>query len=485
MAVALTPRLVETFAGMFLSPLYDNPAPTPAFHREAWDLYCSDRQFCTVAAPRSHAKSTALTHVFGLATVLFRAQDYVVIVSATEELAIGHLGDIAKELRENEDIRAEFGVASLPTDTKTDIVVKFTDGHKCRLVAKGSGQKMRGMKWNGKRPGLILGDDLEEDEQVENMDRRGKFRRWVFRALLPCLRKGGTARLHGTILHEDSVLARLQKDSTWGSLLYSAHTSFDDFSEILWPEAFDEKRLRAIRQSFIEQGDSAGYSQEYLNDPFDNDEAFILKDDLLPMREDDYEAPKRRAVGVDFAISTADRANRTSFTGGGVTVDNLLCIEKQWVGRWDSLGIIDRFFEIQEAYSPELFIVEDGVIWKSIRPQLQREMETRGEGLIIEAILPVKDKATRGRSFQRRTRAHTVRFDKQGDWYQGYENEILRFTGRSDAVLDDQFDSSAILARGVDSLALVDEEDFFEEEDWEFRRNGHKANAGRNHVTGY
>jgi hypothetical protein len=95
--------------------------------------------------PESHAKSTALTHVYTLATVLFRAEDYVVIVSATEDLAKEHLGDIAKELRENEDLIVDFGLKALTTDSKTDIVMRCDDGHEFRILAKGSGQKMRGI----------------------------------------------------------------------------------------------------------------------------------------------------------------------------------------------------------------------------------------------------------------------------------------------------------------------------------------------------
>ena len=46
------------------------------------------------------------------------------------------------------------------------------------------------MKWRGKRPGLIIADDLEEDEQVENKARREKFLRWVNRALIPAAAVG-------------------------------------------------------------------------------------------------------------------------------------------------------------------------------------------------------------------------------------------------------------------------------------------------------
>lgn len=488
--VKLTAALIEAFAGAFLSPLYDNPVPTPDFHRECWDLYCSDYKYCAVAAPRGHAKSTALTHDYALSVALFREQDYIVIVSATEELAIGHLGDIAKELRENDDIKAEFGVVQLSTDSKTDIIVDFDDGHQCRFVAKGSGQKMRGMKWNGKRPGLIIGDDLEEDEQVENIDRRRKFRKWFYRALLPCLRRGGKFRMHGTILHEDSLLNRVMRPVTaeakvFETRLYRAHRAFDDFADILWPEAYNEEALKEKRQQYINDGDPSGYSQEYLNDPFDSSEAFLRKDDFLGMTETDRELPCRMYLGCDFAVSRADSANRTSFTVGGEDAGNRLQIRDQHVGRWDTLEWIDLLFSLQLRYSFEAIFVEDGVIWKSVAPMVYKEMLKRRIFMNLVAILPIKDKAVRGRPLQKRHRAGGMLFDKEASWYPGYEAELLRFTGTSDALQDDQFDSTAILAKGLEHAPLVEDEDFLTDEEMTERRLAQQEDLGRSPITGY
>lgn len=483
--VPLTAALIEAFAGVYLSPMYDEPVQTPAFHRECWELYCTAGTYAAVAAPRGHAKSTALTHDYALATVLFRAEDYVVIASATEELAIQHLGDIATELRDNEEIAKDFQIDSLVTDAKTDVIVRFKDGHECRLIAKGSGQKMRGIKWRGKRPGLILCDDLEEDEQVENRDRRRKFSRWFYRALVPCLRKGGKVRVHGTILHQDSLLARLMKSKTWTTRLYKAHAGFDDFSEILWPQQFSQERLLAIRASFVEEGDAAGYSQEYLNDPHDNSEAFLRKDDFRAMQPADHAAAKRVRVGCDFAVSKADRANRTSFTVGGTKLDNETCIIDQRVGRWDTAEWVDELFLLQERYDPEVFFVEDGVIWKAVAPTLYREMRLRDVWLNCLPILPTKDKATRGRPLQKRMRAGGMLFDKDAEWYPAYEEECLRFTGYSEATLDDQFDSTAILVKGLESLPDLEEDDFEAEEEAEMRREDPRRSGGRSAVTGY
>lgn len=481
----LSARLIESFAGVFLSPMYDNVAPTPAFHRECWELYCSDAPAVAIAAPRGHAKSTALTHDFGLAAALFRFESHILIVSATEELSMGHLGDISKELHDNDDLRREFGIKEFLVDAKSEIVVKCDDGYEFRFIARGSGQKLRGLKWNGRRPGLIIGDDLEEDEQVENVDRRRKFQRWVLRALLPLMRKGGRVRWHGTILHEDAMLARLMKDTAWISRRYQAHRGFDDFTDILWPAMWDEAALRLKRQEFINQGDAPGYSQEYLNDPLDSSDKYLSRDWFHAMSAEDHDKPKVIAVGVDFAISKKDSANRTSITIGGQDQEHFLHFLDQRVGRWDSLEIIEELFAVRDAHRPDFFFVEDGQIWKAIKPMLDKEMLRRGKFLNCVARTPVKDKAARGRSLQRRMRAGATRWDAEASWFVPMQEEMLRFTGYADATLDDQFDSAALLSLGFDDLADTDEESFVDEEELEFRRQDPRRSLGRNRVTGY
>lgn len=494
----LTAEMIEAFAGVYLSPRYDSPQPTPPFHRECWTRYCADDPAAATAAPRNHAKSTGLTHDFILANVCFRTEDYVIMVGSSEEMAIEHLGDIANEFRENEHLIRDFKVKGFLVEQKTDIVIECEDGHQFRIVARGAEQKIRGRKWRGKRPGLIVCDDLEDDEQVENKDRRRKFSRWFFRACKQALRDGGRIRVHGTILHVDSLLNHLMKNKSWKSRLYKAHKAFNDFTQILWPEKFPEQRLRQIRTEFVSEGDAAGYSQEYLNDPQDNDDQYIKKDDMLPMQftQGDklvnyHDFYMQRAVGVDFAISKEDTANRTSFIVGGKCVDNTVCVIGNVTKRLDTLEIVDAFFTIQERWSNGqedfTFYAEDGVILKAVMPILFSEMKTRGVFLKIEPVQAIKDKAVRARGFQKRSRAGAMRFDKAAEWYDDYEAEILLFRADSEAMADDQFDGTAHLVNGLEDKQ-VDEEDELSDEDLEFYRQSRSTRAvndGRSHITGY
>jgi predicted phage terminase large subunit-like protein len=483
----ITAEHVEALAGVYLSPRYDQPVPTPDFHRECWARYCSDHPQCATAAPRSHAKSTALTHDFILANVLLRAEVYVIVVGASEEMAVEHLGDIANELRENEPLISHFKIKGFVQDQKTDIIVDCADGHQFRILARGAEQKIRGRKWRGQRPGLIVCDDLEDDEQVESKDRRRKFSRWFFRACKQSLRRGGRIRVHGTILHQDSLLMHLMKNKSWNSKLYKAHNAFQDFGNILWPEAFNEIKLRAIRAEFMQEGDSAGYSQEYLNDPQDFEDRYLRSEQFRPMTEEDKGKFMRFYVGCDFAISKADTANRTSFTIGGKDSDNLVHIVDQRVDRMDSFAIINEFFFIQECWKPEIFYVENGQTWKALEPVLIQEMHLRDIWINYKARTPISDKKARGRSFQKRMKAGGVRFNTEASWFVEYREELLLFTGDAEAMLDDQFDSTATLFLGLEDSTETDESDDITEEDLEFIQasNQLRNHSGRSKVTGY
>jgi hypothetical protein len=369
----LTAEHVEAFAGIYLASRYDQPQPTPDFHRECWARYCSNHPACATAAPRNHAKSTGLTHDYTLANVCLGVEDYVIVVGASEEMACEHLGDITAELEENEELIRKFCIKGFIKKTGSDIIVERTDGTQFRILARGSEQKIRGRKWRGRRPGLIVCDDLEDDEQVENKDRRAKFRKWFFRACKQALRDGGRIRVHGTILHIDSLLAHLMKNRSWDSRRYKAHRSMKDFSDILWPEKFPEARLRAILQEFVHEGDSAGYSQEYLNDPQDDEDKYLRTEWFRPMTDVDHELFKKFAVGVDFALSKKKKADRTCFAVGGKDMANITHIVDVHVSRWNSAEIIDEFFDIWDRWHPDIFYVEHGKEWLAIEPIIAKE----------------------------------------------------------------------------------------------------------------
>ena len=509
--IKLTGPLIEAFSGTFLSGRYDDPVPTPSFHRECWDLYASDLVNCGIAAPRDHAKSTALTFDFILANLCFRLYDYVILIGSTEEKAAEQLSNISGELHDNNDLREEFGISGFETDQKTDIIVVCTDGHRFRVIARGAEQKIRGAMWKGKRPNLIVCDDMEDDEQVESVERRKKFRKWFFRAAKQALSKSGKIRVHGTILHEDSLLSRLAKNKMWQFKVYRAHKSYDDFSQLLWPARWTEQQLRDKRSEFEGDGDSTGYAQEFLNDPQDRSDSYLKDGQFRAMGKEEREAPKLNYAGADFAISKIDNANRTSFTIGGRMIGGVTCIVGQAVGRWDTLEWIREMFYLQLQWNIQVWYVEDGSIWKSVSPLIYQEMlaDTRsppmrqefGERDIyinFEPINPTKDKGVRGRSYQKRMRSGTVRFDTEAEWFPAFKEENLRFTGVAQARLDDQFDSTATLFVGIDRLPVMTDEDLVsvevQEEPLEeieveerayYRQHGGEQSDGRSRTTGY
>ena len=162
----LTADVIAGFVGSVLGNRFDGRSSTPDFHKECWELCCSKEKFVAIAAPRGHAKSTAVTLGYGLATLLFRERKFMLLVSDTESQASLFLGTFKQELQDNNELidlfrikRNENGLVKFIKDSETDIIVECEDGHKFRIIAKGAEQKLRGLIWNGSRPDIIMCDD--------------------------------------------------------------------------------------------------------------------------------------------------------------------------------------------------------------------------------------------------------------------------------------------------------------------------------------
>ena len=501
----LNASVMEGFVNSVLRKNFDKPAATPEFHKEIWELVTSNSKQVAIAAPRYHAKSTAVTHAYTLASVLFRESRYALIVSDTVTQAVQFLGDIKKELLDNDDLRSLFSVSSFPKDTEDDLIVEMEDGHTFRIQAKGSEQKLRGLKWANLRPDLIIGDDMENDEIVMNKDRRQKFKRWFYGALIPCVSSSGKIRIVGTILHLDSLLENLMPASLlvshrgykslihedlkeysenilpWKSVKYRAHT--DDFEKLLWPEMKTALEFRMQKDDYVRQGLADVYSQEMLNIPLDITDTFFKKSDFIPIKSEDEKKNLIYYATCDLAVSQSQKADYSAFVVGGMDEEGKLYCKHVIKQRMDALEIVDTILMIQKIYKPVLFGLEQGTIQKAIGPYLNEAMLKRGEFINTVLLKPSGDKLTRARSIQARMRSGACKFDKNAEWYQGFEDELLRFPRDKH---DDQVDAWAYLGLMLDKMWEAPTDKELQEEEYEaYIKENNLSDAGRSVTCGY
>jgi predicted phage terminase large subunit-like protein len=513
--IHLTAQVIEGFVKGVLWPSFSQPVPIPDFHKELWELCCSTSPLVAIAAPRGHAKSTAISYSYVMAAVLFRQAKYVILISDTEGQAVQFLGDIKKELLLNEDLRSLFGVKSFEKDSESDVIVRMDDGHRFRITAKGSEQRIRGSKWAGQRPDLIIGDDLENDEIVMNDDRREKFRNWLVKAVLPSRDPvKGKVRLVGTILHLDSFLARVtplegmrmsvtdgfkvtstNTRTMWKGVLYKAHLGNNPYEirgqeDILWSSRFTKDYFIQEYESAKEIGHQDGYFQEYLNRPIDESLAVFRKGDFVEASKEELDAiasgrkPLLYYIGTDLAITLDARSDYTVFHVVGMDSEGMMYHIDTIRDRFDAIQIVNMMLALQNRYQPQWFAVEKEQIARTLNAYIQQAMLATGTFMnFVPDLTPHTDKRARAASIIARFRAKGVRFDKSAPYYPTLEAEFLAFDR---GIKDDQVDAYSCIGLGLNKMnTALTYEAQIEDEIQEQERDTLSGHDGRSILCGY
>jgi len=396
--------------------------------------------------------------------VLFMRKQNVMILSDTEDQAKQFLYDIKVELTENQELINQFKIHRILKDDGKQLIVMMGDqGYVFRVFAKGSGQPLRGSKWRGKRPDLVVADDMENDELVANEDRREKLKKWMLGALLPLLSRDGHIRLVGTILHFDSFLESTLKSPHWSSKRYEAHD--DNFENILWPERYTKEDLKSTYDYYTSEGREDVYYREFRNIPIDPTTAPIRAQDLLEIEPEDATLPGNYYIGADFATSTRKTADYTVFVVAKLVESGDLQVVEIVRDRMDSPTVIDEIFRLQVQYKPDIFAVEDENIAKTILPILNVEMMRRNVYVNIDKLVSAVDLMQRSWSIRARIRAHKVKFQKRAHWWGAVEGEMLQYPYSKH---DDVISALSVLGRILDKMNEgpskqdLEDEEFYE-----------------------
>ena len=312
---------------------------TPPFHHEVYSaLADDDEKRVLIAAPRGTAKSTVTTLIYPLWRLAFKRSDedlFIVIISESQAQSINFLSRIKYHLTHSDNFRKTFGDMGPNTAsrwTHTDVVL----ANGTRIIAVGTGQRVRGFIEGDTRPNLIVVDDFESELNAFTAEARAKNRKWMTEAVIPSLSDDGKICMIGTVISEDCFLYWAKESETWRVLWYSI---WNDEEKSIWPERFPKSRILGIKKEFESVGNLNGFYQEYMNIAQSPDNA-PFKPEWIQLHHYDYERingqnclvrevgdekkiiPVDVYCGVDPASSLSARADFFVVATIGVDHDN-------------------------------------------------------------------------------------------------------------------------------------------------------------------
>lgn len=370
---------------------------TPPFHREIVGLIENrEYQRIAIAAPRGHAKTSLITRGWTIRALLECFEPFIVVIGQKHEMAAEHISAIYEIIRNNERIQQDYRpqfIRERPGDG--DLIVKTINGVS-RIAAFGQGQSTRGLLdgQDAQRPTLALIDDLEENKRVMNPVLRNEDHDWLVSVVMPMLdpQRGRTFFI-GTILHEDSVLARhtglygeikRQPMPGWITRLYCG---IQDDGTALWPEWQPVEKLLADKQIAADAGRVHLWYQEIQNDPrrgkdaefSDNWLQFIDTSD--PVKREWWDEKKKKCnfyLTADTAWSEKDTADQTAIAVGAWDDNYNAYIMPPSAGRWLPHTTFDEIVKLKNQYPLKRYGIEKGATKAALGDILDRENRKRG-----------------------------------------------------------------------------------------------------------
>jgi len=254
---------IELFGKTCLSSAYKKE--TPEFHGEVYKVI-EDKQYprILIAAPRGTAKSTMTSLILPMYNIAFKKKNedvFMVIISESRPQSVNFLSRIKSHLTDNGVFKTLFG--DLGEDTATrwrEDDIRLANG--VRIVAIGTGSRIRGFIEKDTRPTLIIMDDIESESNAATPEARAKNRKWVTEAVLPSMADDGRAIMIGTVISEDCFLYWAKDSPAWKVLWYSI---IDDNGDSIWNEKYPLSRIKKIKAEFASVGNLNGFFQEYMN----------------------------------------------------------------------------------------------------------------------------------------------------------------------------------------------------------------------------
>lgn len=236
-----------------------------------------DRDFTKIALalPRGHGKSTMLKILIAF-IILFTRKKFILIVCATEQLAINIIADV-QDILDSPNIVKVFGNWRIGMETdKQNLKKTFFRGRNVVLAGIGSGGSLRGLNIKNERPDCILCDDMQTKEEAQSVQVSKNLINWFQGTLSKARSPLGCTFLYIGNMYPDvkiggsnstlytCLLRNFQFAPTWISIIVGAILAD---GKALWEQLHPIEQLLEDLQNDMTMGVGEIWFSEVMNDP--------------------------------------------------------------------------------------------------------------------------------------------------------------------------------------------------------------------------
>lgn len=188
---------------------------------------------CDVA-PRAGGKSKHKCVGYPLYCIVHNIEAFIILAGSTSGLPEQHLDLIKTQLETNLLLRRDYPHACGRGRIWNVANIITANGVAVRTV--GRGKRIRGASHGHHRPGLICGDDLDDDDSIGSDEAKTKTWKWLVNTLIPLgVEEEVNVMISGTILDPEDLPSKLAQTPGWLCRKYKALIK-EPIRQDLWRE---------------------------------------------------------------------------------------------------------------------------------------------------------------------------------------------------------------------------------------------------------
>ncbi|SDJ76417.1 hypothetical protein [Salimicrobium halophilum] len=517
LAHALGKRSMEFFCLYFLQDIFvpkeDNEARDLApVHYDMWgemeDLMIHDSHDAQAfVVPRGIGKTTAGDMALSVWAHCYAISHYTLVAGKTEQDAVEFVKETRHALEENPYIRYAFGQL---IDTNKGIVNKLelelTNHTKVQAISSTS--SLRGKKYNGHRPSIIIADDYQGKRDVITQEARdSKYNTWQQDAKYAgdkaVFRDGKKIKMAtkfivlGTILHRDCFVSRISNNKAYkvmkervieddvDELFNSGHwkefkriyfNASDPHAEenayeyyyqheedmqydVLWPDKFD-----CLELALDYYEDPISFKQEMQNDASKIGEKAFHHMTRKPREVIEQQHFEKTMLLCDPAVETAAHNDSTALLVGGLTSNNFRWCREGRLVKVPFDEYIDNVIKLLEKYEDITHIwVEkntyNGADVREIEKRIEADASLSARRIQIINERQNKNKEAKIRAISAKVDNGSIIFAEEDE---DFREQVMSYEGEGYSLHDDAPDVTAEFDRLIDEIEDVPQVEFMD-----------------------